>query len=94
MAAVQRTMGSESTCSKLTPLNHSTLPQGQGNIRVGRGAIQLRKRSVNPTPLGWTHPDQGPALVEPMDEKGTFSFPSRRNQSKLLGLNTLRTNNR
>ena len=46
---------------------------------------------VNPSPLGWTYPDQGPTLVEPMDEKGTFSFSGRRNQDKCLGWSMLRT---
>ena len=30
--------------------------------------------SLNPAPSGRIYPDQGPALIEPMDEKGAFSF--------------------
>ena len=30
--------------------------------------------SLNPAASGRIYPDQGPALIEPMVEKGTFSF--------------------
>ena len=44
--------------------------------------------------LGGIYPDQDPALVEPMAEKGTFSFPRRSNQAKWLDWSMLRTNDR